>query len=63
VTPEKKAKQTPVKTGLRDGGLIEVTGLPANAKVIGDGVIKVSDGMAVRLSGEKPRPQRTASVD
>ena len=63
VTPEKRAKQLPVKTGLRDSGLIEVSGLPAGAKVIGDGVIKVSDGMAVRLRGDKPRPTRTASAD
>lgn len=63
VTSEKKARQTAVKTGLRDAGLIEVTGLPADAKVIGDGVIKVSDGMTVRLRGDKPRPPRTASAD
>lgn len=54
VTPQKKAKQVPVKTGLRDTGLIEVTGLPPGAKVIGDGVIKVSDGMMVRVQGDKP---------
>ncbi|HEX8057751.1 MAG TPA: efflux RND transporter periplasmic adaptor subunit [Novosphingobium sp.] len=63
VTPEKKAKQVPVKTGLRSAGLIEVTGVPAGAKVIGDGVIKVSDGSPVRLRGDKPRPTRTASAD
>lgn len=63
VTAEKKAKQVAVKTGLRDSGLIEVTGLPADAKVIGDGVVKVSDGMVVRLRSAKPKPARTASAD
>ena len=32
-----------------DKGLIEVTGLPAGARVITDGVLKVTDGMKVRL--------------
>ena len=50
--PENKAKSIPVKTGLRDKGLIEVTGLPAGARVITDGVLKVTDGMKVRL----PKP-------
>ncbi|MET0587801.1 MAG: efflux RND transporter periplasmic adaptor subunit [Novosphingobium sp.] len=63
VTPEKKAKQVPVRTGLRDSGMIEVTGLPPGASVIGDGVIKVSDGMVVRLRGHKARGPQTASAD
>ncbi|MCW1431033.1 efflux RND transporter periplasmic adaptor subunit [Novosphingobium sp. JCM 18896] len=63
VTPEKKARQVPVKTGLRDGGLIEVSGLPAGARVVGDGVIKVADGMTVRVRGDKPRVPKTASAD
>jgi hypothetical protein len=47
----------PVITGARDKGLIEVRGLPAGARVIGDGVLKVSEGMVVRLpkpGGAKP---------
>ena len=63
MTQDKKAKQVPVKTGLRSAGFIEVTGVPAGAKVIGDGVIKVSDGSPVRLRGTKPHPTRTASAD
>ena len=47
------AKRVVVKTGLRDAGVIEVTGLPAGARVIGEGVLKVSEGMAVRLPGAK----------
>lgn len=49
VGPGHKAKQVPVKTGLRDGGLIEVTGIPSGSKVIGEGVIKVTEGIKVRL--------------
>ncbi|MBW8754101.1 MAG: efflux RND transporter periplasmic adaptor subunit [Sphingomonadales bacterium] len=66
VTPQKKAKQVPVRTGLRDAGLIEVSGLPPGARVIGDGVVKVADGMAVRLRGDKsrrPHATKTAAAD
>jgi membrane fusion protein (multidrug efflux system) len=60
VKPDGKAKRTVVKTGLRDGGFIEVTGVPAGAKVIGEGVVKVTDGMTVSLgdkgdTGDKSR--------
>ena len=50
VVADGKAKRVPVKTGLRDSGLIEVTGVPANARVIGEGVVKVTDGARVRTS-------------
>lgn len=68
VTPDNKARQVAVRTGLRDGGLIEVAGLPPGARVVGDGVIKVADGMALRIRGEqggggKPRVPKTASID
>ena len=52
VLPDGKAKRTVVKTGLRDGGLIEVTGVPAGARVIGEGVVKVTDGMTVSLGDD-----------
>ncbi len=53
VEPGGKAKQVEIKTGLRDGGLIEVTGVPPRSKVIVEGVVKVVDGMKVRLAGAK----------
>lgn len=53
LTPEGKARRVPVKVGLRDNGLVEVSGVPAGAKVIGEGVVKVSDGMKVRVDGGK----------
>lgn len=49
---ENKVARVEVKTGLRDAGLIEVTGLPAGARVIHEGVRKVSEGSKVRLAGE-----------
>lgn len=53
LTPDGKAQRMPVKVGLRDNGLAEVSGVPAGAKVIGEGVVKVSDGMKVRVDGGK----------
>lgn len=50
VTPEGKAKKVPVTTGLGDAGLTEVIGLPAGARIIAEGVGKVTDGMKVRLA-------------
>lgn len=52
--PGNKVKEATVTTGLRDGGLIEVDGVPAGARVISEGVQKLSDGMTVRLPGQKP---------
>jgi len=51
--PGDKARQVTVKTGLRENGKIEVVGLPRGARVIDEGVLKVADGMKVRL----PRPK------
>ena len=53
VTPDKKARRVPVRTGLRDAGWVEVIGLPAGARVIGEGLVKVADGMSVRLGDSK----------
>lgn len=53
-----QAKRTPVTTGLRDAGLIEVRGLAPGAKVIVEGVVKVADGVKVRLMGaDEPKPK------
>ncbi len=49
-----KARRTPVVVGVRDAGMIEVTGLPADARVITEGVVKVSDGSGVRIRGAAP---------
>jgi len=47
-----KVKRTDVTTGMRDNGLIEVTGLAPTNRVVTEGVIKVADGVEVRISGE-----------
>jgi membrane fusion protein (multidrug efflux system) len=52
---ERKAQRAVVRTGLRDSGFIEVSGLPQNALVISEGVVKVSQGRTVRLAGESPK--------
>jgi membrane fusion protein, multidrug efflux system len=53
-----KAKRTPVRTGSRDRGMIEIVdGLKPGEKVVGEGIVKVGDGMAVRLAEVgKPKP-------
>ena len=49
VGPGNEARTVAITTGVRDGGLIEVRGLPRGARVITDGVLKVTEGMEVRL--------------
>jgi membrane fusion protein (multidrug efflux system) len=57
-----KARRTEVRTGLRSGGRIEIlAGLQPGQRVITEGVVKVADGMTVRLAGtENSRPQQQA---
>lgn len=58
VNSDGKVKQTPVKTGLRNGGRIEIIqGLKLGQKVVSEGVVKISDGMAIRLAGPV-KPER-----
>lgn len=53
VDRENKVKRATVRTGLRDNGLIEVSGLPADATVVSEGVVKVSQGSTVRIAGRE----------
>lgn len=53
-----KAARVTVRTGLRDGGLIEVSGLKPDAQVIVEGVVKVADGARVTAQGQKTRDGR-----
>lgn len=49
-----KAKRVKVVTGRREGGLVEIAeGLKPGQKVVTEGVVKLSDGVPIRLSGEK----------
>jgi membrane fusion protein (multidrug efflux system) len=47
------AHRTKVTTGARDGGFVEVRGLAPDARVVTEGVIKVSDGVKVRVNGAR----------
>ena len=54
VDAQGRARRTPVRTGARAGGRIEILeGLRPGARVITEGVVKVSDGMTVRLAGAR----------
>jgi membrane fusion protein (multidrug efflux system) len=57
VGPGAKARRAEVKTGLRDAGLIEVKGLPPKTNVVVEGVVKIADGMMVRLAGAVRKPK------
>jgi len=48
---EDTVRRVAVKTGLRDSGYIEIAGVPAGARVVTEGVVKLADGMQVALSG------------
>jgi len=58
------ARRRQVRTGLREGGRVEIVeGLEPGQRVITEGVVKVADGMRVRLAGARnaqPPPQRLA---
>lgn len=46
---QNKAKRTPVKTGARDGNLVEILeGLKAGDRIVSEGVVKLSDDAQVR---------------
>jgi membrane fusion protein (multidrug efflux system) len=46
------ARRTPVRTGLRSAGRVEILeGLKPGQKVVTEGVVKLTDGMKVRLAG------------
>ena len=47
---DRKVRRAVVRTGLRDEGMIEVSGLPEDALVVSEGVIKVAEGQTVRIA-------------
>lgn len=56
--PQGRARRTPVRTGARQNGRIEIVeGLGPGRRVITEGIVKVADGMPVRLAGA-PNPQQ-----
>lgn len=59
IGPDSRVKRTPVRTGLREGGRIEIVeGLKPGQKVVSEGIVKVSDGMEVRLAAQAKPPGR-----
>lgn len=61
------AKRVNVRTGLRQGGMVEIVeGLRLGQRVVTEGVVKLSDGQKIRLAGPanaRPQPKATASGD
>lgn len=56
---ESRAQRVQVRTGVRSGGRIEiVAGLRPGARVVTEGVVKVADGMVVRVEGQGGGRQR-----
>jgi len=54
------AKRVQVRTGLRQGGMVEITqGLNAGTRVVTEGVVKLTDGQRIRLAGQQnAQPQQ-----
>ena len=55
------AHSVTIKTGSRQEGMIEVTGLPRGARVVTEGALKVTDGMEVRLAERAAAPAPAAA--
>lgn len=53
VVEKDAAKRVPVRTGVRQDGMVEIlSGLAPGQRVITEGVVKVTDGAKVRLAGQ-----------
>ncbi|WP_347304417.1 efflux RND transporter periplasmic adaptor subunit [Croceibacterium sp. TMG7-5b_MA50] len=53
------ARRRQVRTGLRDAGVIEVAGVEPGMRVVSRGIVKVEDGMTVRIADQ---PRRAADA-
>ncbi|WP_313809083.1 efflux RND transporter periplasmic adaptor subunit [Sphingobium sp.] len=63
VVEDGKARRTRVATGIRQNGLVEILGgVKSGQTVVTDGVVKLTDGVPVRLPGDKPKAE-SASAD
>lgn len=55
ILDDRTAKRVKVRTGIRQNGMVEITGgLKPGQKIVTEGVVKLSDGTKVRLAGDKP---------
>jgi membrane fusion protein, multidrug efflux system len=54
VGDEGRVRRTPVRTGMRSAGRVEIVeGLAPGARVVTEGVVKLADGMQVTLAGAR----------
>lgn len=53
----REAKRVKVDTGIRQNGLVEITGgVKPGQRIVTEGVVKLRDGAKVRLAGDKAEP-------
>lgn len=61
VVDGENARRVPIRTGLRQNGMVEVVeGLRPGARIVTEGVVKITDGQAIRIAGTQnaqPRPK------
>lgn len=56
VIEDRTAKRVKVQTGIRQDGRVEILGgVKAGQNVVTEGVVKLTDGVTVRLPGDKPK--------
>lgn len=54
LAPGNRVRRVPVRTGAHVGGRVEIlAGLRPGQRIVTEGIIKVADGMQVRLAGER----------
>lgn len=57
------ARRVPIRTGLRQNGMVEVVeGLRPGQRIVSEGVVKITDGQTIRIAGTQnaqPRPKAT----
>jgi membrane fusion protein (multidrug efflux system) len=57
-----KARRTKVDTGIRQNGLVEILGgVKPGQTVVTDGVVKLTDGVPVRVPGSKPEAKSASA--
>ena len=67
VVDGENARRIPIRTGLRQNGMVEVIdGLRPGQRIVTEGVVKITDGQTIRLAGTKnaqPRPKAAATAE
>ena len=55
------AHRTKVTTGARSAGFVEVRGIAPDARVVTEGVVKIDNGVKVKVDGDKDKANKSAS--